>query len=154
SRERVPQDIHSRGREGADAGCRAVRDRVLGRAQRARFLGGQRSLLRAGRRRGRDESVQADHPEMRVLTATLLCLAAALPAAAQQFTSGARGTASAQFLKLGVGARGESLGGAYAAEADGADALYWNPAALTRVYDGAATVMHAPYIASSFYDYA
>jgi hypothetical protein len=38
--------------------------------------------------------------------------------------------------------------------ADDATALYWNPAALTLIPGRSATFMHAPYIESSFFDYA
>jgi hypothetical protein len=40
------------------------------------------------------------------------------------------GTSSAQFLKIGVGARAAGLGEAFVALADDASALYWNPAGL------------------------
>ncbi len=40
------------------------------------------------------------------------------------------GTSSAQFLKIGVGARAAGLGEAFVAMADDATALYWNPAGL------------------------
>ncbi len=43
------------------------------------------------------------------------------------------GTSAAQFLKIGLGARAIGLGETYAAIADDAEALYWNPAGLTRV---------------------
>ncbi len=42
------------------------------------------------------------------------------------------GTSGAQFLKIGVGARAASLGGAFVANASDASALYWNPAAISR----------------------
>ena len=75
------------------------------------------------------------------------------PAAfAADFSTGAKGTTTADFLELGVGARADSMGEAYSAVANGADALYWNPGALTNVQDHSATLMHAPYIDSSYYD--
>src|SRR5579863_9617534 len=69
------------------------------------------------------------------------------------FSSSARGTTTANFLELGVGARAEAMGEAYSAVADDATALYWNPAGLTRVQADEASLMHAPYLASSYYDY-
>lgn len=41
------------------------------------------------------------------------------------------GTTAAQFLKLGVGARAQGMGGSFVALADDGTALYWNPAGLT-----------------------
>ena len=66
------------------------------------------------------------------------------------------GTTGAEFLQLGAGARALALGEAYSALADDAAALYWNPAGLARIPQGYldATFMHAPYVASSYYDYA
>src|SRR5262245_2955826 len=71
------------------------------------------------------------------------------------FNSGAKGTTTAEFLKLGAGARAEAMGEAFSAVADDATALYWNPGALTRIHEksSSATLMHAPYVASSFFDY-
>ena len=72
------------------------------------------------------------------------------------FTTGDRGTATAQFLQLGVDARAIALGEAYSAVADDASALYWNPAGLARLPrgGGSLSLMHAPYVDSSYFDYA
>ena len=43
------------------------------------------------------------------------------------------GTAAAQFLELGAGARALGMGEAYSAVADGPDAVYWNPAGLAQM---------------------
>jgi Uncharacterised protein family (UPF0164) len=43
------------------------------------------------------------------------------------------GTSTAQFLKIGQGARAEGMGGAYVAVADEARAVSWNPAGLAQV---------------------
>ncbi len=42
------------------------------------------------------------------------------------------GTAAAQFLKIGVGARATAMGDAFVAVANDASALYWNPAGITQ----------------------
>ena len=71
------------------------------------------------------------------------------------FNADAKGTTAAKFLELGVDARAEAMGEAYSAVADEASALYWNPGAMTRILQksASATLMHAPYVASSFFDY-
>lgn len=89
--------------------------------------------------------------------AGFLCAAALLwasRAAAGDLSRTAQGTYGAEFLNLGVGARALSMGGAAAAAADDATAVYWNPAALSRVERRSATMMHSSYINGSFYDYA
>jgi hypothetical protein len=40
------------------------------------------------------------------------------------------GTSAANFLKIGIGARAQGMGGAYVAQANDATALYWNPAGI------------------------
>ena len=43
------------------------------------------------------------------------------------------GTSMANFLKIGIGAREVSMGGAAVADCDNASSLYWNPGALDRM---------------------
>jgi long-subunit fatty acid transport protein len=43
------------------------------------------------------------------------------------------GTFDGQFLKIGVGARAEAMGGAFVGVADDATALFWNPAGIARI---------------------
>lgn len=93
----------------------------------------------------------------RILRSAALIAAAliyARDARAQAFASAADATAAGEFLQLGVGARAVAMGGAFSAVADDATALYWNPAGLSRIPSSEATFMHAPYIASSYFDYA
>jgi hypothetical protein len=54
---------------------------------------------------------------------------------------GQAGTSSAQFLKLGAGARAAAMGDAFAAVADDASAVYWNPAGLTQLKSPEVTAM-------------
>lgn len=91
---------------------------------------------------------------MNRLAAVVLSAAlAAAPAAAGGFSSSARGTTAAEFLNLGAGARAAAMGGAYCAAVDDPSAVYWNPAAMTRVARRSATLMHALLINSSAYEY-
>lgn len=91
---------------------------------------------------------------MKRLSAVALAAAlAAVPAAAGSFSSSARGTTAAEFLNLGAGARAAAMGGAYCAVVDEPSAVYWNPAAMTRVARRAATLMHAVMLNSSAYEY-
>ncbi|MEJ2546131.1 MAG: PorV/PorQ family protein, partial [Calditrichaceae bacterium] len=43
------------------------------------------------------------------------------------------GTSAANFLKIGMGARAQSMSGAYVAQANDATALYWNPAGIVHI---------------------
>jgi len=53
------------------------------------------------------------------------------------------GTRAADFLKMGVGARGLALGSAYTAMADDIYALYWNSAGLAHIQSLSAAFSHA-----------
>lgn len=57
------------------------------------------------------------------------------------------GTSGAQFLKLGVGARGNSMGGAFIAMVDDAEAAYWNPSGLATISKREITLSHLSWIA-------
>jgi len=63
-------------------------------------------------------------------------------ATAQVVSAGNAGTTSANFLKMGVGARASALGGAFVAIADDATAGYWNPAGLPQVHHSELIFMH------------
>ncbi len=56
------------------------------------------------------------------------------------------GTASAQFLKIGVGARAGGMGDSFIAIANDASALYWNPAGLTQFADNQALFAHTAWL--------
>jgi hypothetical protein len=64
------------------------------------------------------------------------------------------GTTSAQFLKLGVGARSIALGGAYVAEANDLSALYWNPAGLASIRGVEVQFAFTDYLADISYSFA
>lgn len=69
------------------------------------------------------------------------------------FTTDDTGTSGAQFLKLGAGARAESMGEAFTAVVDDANAIYWNPAALSRIETHSATFMHAALLGDAHYEF-
>jgi hypothetical protein len=65
------------------------------------------------------------------------------------------GTTVAQFLKVQVGGRAVSLGGAYVAAASDASAIYWNPAGLVRIPGrGTACFGHTPWLADTKHNFA
>ncbi|MFQ5569812.1 MAG: PorV/PorQ family protein [Rhodothermales bacterium] len=88
------------------------------------------------------------------------CLAV-LPARAQndggspdQGTITKVGTTSAQFLKIGIGARPIALGGTFVAEASDLSALYWNPAGLATLNGSSVQLAHTEYLADINYNFA
>ena len=80
-----------------------------------------------------------------------LCAAAATARAGFQTVDA--GTSGGQFLQLGAGARAEGMAEAYAAVADEADAIYWNPAALSRIPGHSVALMHSALPAGINYDF-
>ncbi len=63
------------------------------------------------------------------------------------------GTVAAQFLQIGAGARAVGMGEAYTAVADGPDALYWNPAGLSRMSRPEATYARTELPAGLHHDF-
>jgi Type IX secretion system protein PorV len=65
------------------------------------------------------------------------------------------GTTSAQFLKIGAGARAVGMGGAYSAMSHDIYSVYWNPAGLsTSPNTTEVTFNHASWLADIKYDFA
>jgi len=60
---------------------------------------------------------------------------------------------TASFLNIGVGARALGMGGAYTALADDANALYWNPAGLSKLEKREFTASHAELFESTRLDF-
>lgn len=77
-------------------------------------------------------------------------LAAAAPARAIQTNVAG---AAAQFLQIGGGARSLGMGEAYTAVAEGADAVYWNPAGLSRLSHPEATYARTELPAGLHHDF-
>jgi len=66
----------------------------------------------------------------------LMLLSLSLPLYAQWdwgYEFGKEGTTGFQFLKIDVGARGNSMGGAYSSVSKSAEAIFWNPAGIAYV---------------------
>ena len=63
------------------------------------------------------------------------------------------GTAGAQFLKIGPGARVESLGGTFSAIANDVTTIYWNPAGLSQLKKTSFSDTHTLWIADIQYNY-
>lgn len=64
------------------------------------------------------------------------------------------GTTSAQFLKIGVGAKAIALGGTFVAQANDLSALYWNPAGLATLTGSSVQLAQTRYLAGIDYSFA
>lgn len=89
----------------------------------------------------------------KLFCAALSVLAGAAPLRAGDYSRSAAGTSSGKFLSFGSSARAAGMGEAYCAAPQEADAVRYNPAALTRIEANSAEVMHANYLAETFLDY-
>ncbi len=65
-----------------------------------------------------------------------------------------RGTSTAQFLKIEQGSRALGMGGAFVSIADDIEALYWNPAGITRFEDHSVFFSHTQWLAEVKLEYA
>lgn len=79
----------------------------------------------------------------------------ALPASGQSFVTDVsnKGTVAAAFLEIGVGARSEAMGGAYASAEGRLEGMYWNPAGLAYMDGLGATFSHADWLADTDFDF-
>lgn len=64
------------------------------------------------------------------------------------------GTGAAAFLEIGVGARAMAMGGAYAAVANDATALYWNPAGMVWINGVQCELAHNKWLVGTYHDFA
>jgi long-subunit fatty acid transport protein len=64
------------------------------------------------------------------------------------------GTAAAQFLKIGVGARAMALGGSFTAIANDVSTIYWNPAGITNLSGFSLAASHNEWFADISHDFA
>lgn len=63
------------------------------------------------------------------------------------------GTAGAQFLQIGAGSRALGMGSAFVAYAEDIDAIFWNPAGLSKLTDGNnLSITHLNYFAEMNYE--
>jgi hypothetical protein len=63
------------------------------------------------------------------------------------------GTASLEFLKIGVGARAAGMGESFVALANDASALYWNPAGLAQFQENEVIAAHTNWIVDIKHDF-
>ena len=81
----------------------------------------------------------------------LMLLGFIYPAMAKEITK--TGTTVAQFLKIGVGARGIGMGGAIVASVNDATALFWNPAMIANFNSGDAIIVHTKWLVDTDFNY-
>lgn len=89
---------------------------------------------------------------MKKIISFTICLAIFLTTTsfAQEFAK--VGTSGAQFLKIGVGARGVAMSDAYSAVCNDASSIFWNPAGLIHIKNTSVLLAHAEWIADISYE--
>ncbi len=91
-----------------------------------------------------------------VVILLLLCgSAAGLRAQEQNYVANVSktGTSAASFLRIGVGARALSMGGAFVAIADDPTAIYWNVAGLAKLEQNGVALTHTEWFADINHDF-
>ncbi|MBI4052354.1 MAG: PorV/PorQ family protein [Elusimicrobia bacterium] len=86
---------------------------------------------------------------MRNLLLSLLALAASC----LELAASGPGTSSADFLKIGLGARAVGMGGSFVGIADDASAIYWNPAGLSQMLQQEVGFLHTQWLNGITYEY-
>src|SRR5262245_2285556 len=91
----------------------------------------------------------------RALALTLVALTIAHGSARAQggFGSQREGTSSATFLRIGVGARAQGMGGTFVAVADDPSAIFWNPAGLASLQRREVQASHVDWPAEVNFDH-
>jgi long-subunit fatty acid transport protein len=85
------------------------------------------------------------------LLATMLAHGTAL--AQGGFGSQREGTSSATFLRIGIGARAQGMGGTFVAVADDPSAIFWNPAGLASLQSREVAASHVDWPSDVNYDH-
>jgi len=91
----------------------------------------------------------------RALALALLALMTAHGSALAEggFGSQREGTSSATFLRIGLGARAQGMGGTFVAVADDPSAIYWNPAGLASLQSREVQASHVDWPAEVNFDH-
>lgn len=84
----------------------------------------------------------------------LFILVITLPAAIFAGDFSKVGTAAAQFLKIGVGARAMGMGGSFTAVANDVSTIYWNPSGITNLNGTSIGFTHSQWFADISHDFA
>jgi hypothetical protein len=84
-----------------------------------------------------------------ILLLVLFCIASSIVKSQLLPVLGAQraGTATAQFLKIGVDARATAMGESFVAVANDASALFWNPAGITQFQTNEVLIAHTSWFA-------